>query len=100
MSDILLCEEKHKYIDEKLTAHELLISNNTEDIHALKTSSVRTETVVSNLCHQIEDLVDEMRAQREEMKEQRKVRTDTLLAISGAAILVLAGFVIWYIQKL
>lgn len=89
----LLCEEKHKYIEEKLNAHDLQISANTEDITVLKSSAIRTETVVGNLCEQIKELVVEM-------KEQRKARTDTLLAIAGTALVLAVGFIFWYIQTI
>jgi hypothetical protein len=91
VSDTLLCEEKHKAIDEKLDNHEKRLGVHGDRLDKLENSQIRTEVVVQNLCDQIKTLVDAM-------KEQQKSAQNLVLGIAGTTIMILIGFVIWYIQ--
>ena len=82
MSDtLLLCEEKHKNIDEKLAVHDHRLDLHGERLDKLENASVRTETVIQNLCAQL------------------KALTTALWWFIGLALATGVGFIIWYIQS-
>lgn len=93
MADVLLCEERHKVIDEKLKGHDERLGVHGDRLDKLENSQIRTEVVVQNLCDQIKTLVDTM-------KEQQKSVQTMVLGIAGTAIVLLVGFFIWYIQSI
>jgi hypothetical protein len=101
MSEVnLLCEEKHKSIDEKIDTHERILTAHSEQLVELKTTQIRTETIVQNLCDQIKSLVDTMRTERIEAQERQNKINALVLGCAGTTIVILIGFFIWYIQSL
>ena len=107
----LLCEKTHKGIDEKLNNHEQRLGVQADKIDKLENNQVRTEVIVQNLCDQIRALVDTMKTQQTEQykqqqeqqaaqHKQQQAQLATLLGIAGTAIVILIGFVAWYIQSI
>lgn len=95
-----LCAEKHKNIETKFEVNDKRLHNHGDRLDKLEGGQVRTETIVNNLCEQIKQLIEAMQSQQKEQKECRHVVFKTTLSIAGTIILVLVGFVIWYIQSL
>lgn len=94
------CEEKHKAVDAKIGVQDKRIDHHGERLDKLENNQIRTEVVVQNLCDQIKALVETMKSQQTEQREQQKAQMRWLLAASGSIIGILVGFFIWYIQSL
>lgn len=93
MADPSLCDHIHKGVDEKLANHTTRLDTQEDRMDRLENSQVRTEVIVQSLCEQIKTLV-------ETMKAQQKAQIALVLGIAGTVILVLSGFLIWYIQSI
>lgn len=100
MVENTLCIERHKAIDEKLDAHGRRIGVHGDRLDKLENSQTRTEVVVQNLCDQIKALVEAMQAQQVEQRQQQKEQTTRILGIASTTIVILLGFLIWYIQTI
>lgn len=77
-----VCKEKHKRIDEKFGTNEKRLNNHSERIDKLEQFRSSTETEMRNLVEQIKALVS------------------TIKWMMSSTIVLLAGFLIWYIQKI
>lgn len=75
-----LCEEKHGNINKELDAHTQRLNNHGDRLDKLENNSVRTETIVTNLCKQLERL------------------TTAIWWFIGLSLTTGVGFIIWYIQ--
>lgn len=76
-----VCEEMHKNIDKSIDVLTQRTNNHSERLDKLENNQVRTETIVTNLCKQLESLT--------------KVLW-WFVALMGSTGL---GFIIWYIQS-
>lgn len=77
-----ICTEKHKQIDKQFSVNERRINNHSERIDKLEQFRSSTETEMKNLIEQIKALVS------------------TIKWMMTTTIVMLAGFLFWYIQKL
>ena len=77
-----VCKEKHKQIDKQFETNEKRLNNHSERIDKLEQSRSSTETEMRNLVEQIKALVS------------------TIKWMMTSTILLLVGFLIWYIQNL
>lgn len=77
-----LCLEKHKHIDEKFDNLGQTVQGHEERISKIENSQIRTETIVQNLCSQIQSLIS------------------VLKWSIGVLVTTGIGFIIWYIQTL
>lgn len=77
----LLCEEKHKHIDSKLTEHDNRLNIHGDRLDKLENGATRTEVVVEQLCSKIDKMVN--------------ILVTAFIGMLGT----LVGFVIWYIQQ-
>jgi len=80
MSDI--CTEKHRQVDKQFDVNEKRINNHSDRIDSLENSRASTDIEIRNLIEQIRSLVS------------------TIKWMTTSTIITLAGFLIWYIQKL
>lgn len=80
--DEKLCKARHDRIDEKFSTNEKRLNNHGERIDKLEQFRSSTETEMRNLIEQIKSLVS------------------TIKWMMTSTILLLAGFLIWYIQNL
>lgn len=80
MTDI--CTEKHKQIDKQFGVNNTRLNNHSERIDKLEQFRSSTETEMKNLVEQIKSLVS------------------TIRWMMTSTIVILASFLIWYIQKL
>jgi phage shock protein A len=78
----MVCAEKHKNIEQRLTTQDTRLNNHSERIDKLEQYQSRTETKIENLCEQIKALVT------------------TIKWAMGLTVTTLLGFFIWYIQSL
>lgn len=77
-----VCDLKHNRVDERLDVHDKRFDSIEGRQDVLEKSSVRTDTIVTNLCKKMDLLIS------------------VLLTAMGSAFIVLIGFLIWYIQQL
>lgn len=77
-----VCDLKHNRVDERLDVHDKRFDSIEDRQDVLEKSSVRTDTIVTNLCKKMDLLIS------------------ILLTAMGSAFIVLIGFLIWYIQQL
>ena len=56
-----LCKEKHEQIKSKFQHHEAWLSEHEKQIDCLAKSDATNTANISNLCHQIKDLVTSIR---------------------------------------
>lgn len=77
-----VCKEKHKQIDKQFTTNEKRLNNHGDRIDKLEQFRSSTETEMRNLVEQIKALVS------------------TIKWMMTSTILLLVGFLIWYIQNL
>ena len=77
-----VCKEKHKQIDKQFETNEKRLNNHSERIDKLEQFRSSTETEMRNLVEQIKALVS------------------TIKWMMTSTILLLVGFLIWYIQNL
>lgn len=77
-----VCEEKHKQIDKQFEVNSTRLNNHSERIDKLEQFRSSTETEMRNLVEQIKALVS------------------TIKWMMSSTIVLLAGFLIWYIQRL
>lgn len=80
MTDI--CTEKHKQIDKQFAVDNTRLNNHSERIDKLEQFRSSTETEMKNLVEQIKSLVS------------------TIKWMMTSTIVILASFLIWYIQKM
>lgn len=85
------CTERHKYLDERLDVHDKRLEVHGEQLNRLNNSQTRTEVIVEQLCTKIETLVVAI-------SESNQRLNNIILGCAGAMIMMLGGFVIWYIQ--
>lgn len=78
----VICDEKHKHINEKLELQEKRLNNHSERIDKLEQYQSKSEVEIRNLCEQIKSLVS------------------TIKWSMGLLVTTLVGFFIWYIQTL
>lgn len=78
----VVCEEKHKYINEKLESHDMRLNNHGDRLEKLEQYKSSSEVEIRSLCEQIKSLVS------------------TIKWSMGLLITSLVGFFIWYIQTL
>lgn len=77
-----VCKEKHKQIDKQFEVNSQRLNNHSDRIDKLEQFRSSTETEMKNLIEQIKSLVS------------------TIKWMMTSTIVLLAGFLIWYIQKL
>ena len=77
-----VCKEKHKQIDKQFEVNCTRLNNHSERIDKLEQFRSSTETEMRNLVEQIKALVS------------------TIKWMMTSTILLLVGFLIWYIQNL
>lgn len=77
-----LCAEKHKNIEAKFEVNDKRLDNHGDRLDKLEGGQVRTETIVNNLCKQLENL------------------TTAIWWFLGIILTTGVGFIIWYIQSL
>ena len=77
-----VCKEKHKQIDEKLDTQERRLNIHGDRIDKLEQFRSSTEVEMRNLIEQIKSLVS------------------TIKWMMTSVIVLLAGFLIWYIQNI
>lgn len=80
MQDV--CSEKHRQIDKQFDTNERRLNNHSERIDKLEQFRSSTETEMKNLVEQIKSLVS------------------TIKWMMTSTIVILASFLIWYIQKM
>lgn len=56
MSELKLCDEKHKRIDEKIEVHEKRLNNHSARLDKLEQDGAELKAEIKNLCKQIEGL--------------------------------------------
>jgi hypothetical protein len=59
--DKIICNEKHKRIDERLDVHDTRLNNHGDRIDKLEQYQSKTEAQINNLCEQIKNLVSTMK---------------------------------------
>lgn len=80
MGDI--CTEKHKQIDKQFEVDSIRLNNHSDRIDKLEQFKSGTEIEMKNLIEQIKALVS------------------TIKWMMTSTIVMLAGFLMWYIQKI
>lgn len=80
MTDV--CSEKHKQIDKQFGVNERRLNAHGERLDCLEQFRASTETEMKNLIEQIKSLVS------------------TIKWMMTTTIVMLAGFLIWYIQNI
>ena len=80
--DDTTCTLRHDITDKRLDGHDKRLDEVEHRQDVLEQSSVRTDTVVTNLCKKMDLLIS------------------VLLSCTGALLIALLTFFIWYIQKL
>lgn len=56
MESKIICEERHKRLDEKIAIHERRLNNHSERLDRIELASGRLEERLNNLITQLEDL--------------------------------------------
>ena len=87
--DPILCEERHKAINEKFQRHEKVLEEHDEKIDTLTKSDATNTSEIKHLCTSIED----------QNKKIGKL-TNSIWGLVVSVMLVLIGFFIWYVQTI
>lgn len=61
MSELKLCDEKHKRIDEKIEVHERRLNNHSERIDKLEQRGASVDARIEHLCEEIKGLVSTLK---------------------------------------
>ena len=77
-----VCDLKHEAVDKHLELHDKMLDHHGDRLDKLEIGQTRTDTIVENLCKQIESLVVAIK-----------------WLISGIAATGM-GFIVWYIQSI
>lgn len=77
-----LCKILHKQIDDKFGEHDKKLDEHEGKIGILEKSDAKKEEKIDNLCDQLKGL------------------TKAIWGMVGSIFLILAGFLIWYIETI
>lgn len=77
-----ICKEKYEQIETQNAVQDKRLDNHGNRLDKLENDSVRTETIVKNLCDQLKSL------------------TTALWWFVGVIVTAGIGFIVWYIQSI